>query len=59
VFEGFLVLIGVYNGLVDVVDSSHPRNTGMLEVFRQMAIDLAGSFKEYDGEVEGGIIEDV
>jgi hypothetical protein len=58
VFGGFLVLIGVYVGLVSAVDSRHPRDTGLVEVFKQMAIDLAGSFKEYDGEVEGGVIED-
>jgi hypothetical protein len=47
VFEGFLVLIGVYSGLVGVVDSRHLRDTGMLEVFKHMAGCLAGSFKEY------------
>jgi len=54
VFEGFLVLICVYG----VVESSHPIDTGMLEVFKRMARDLAGSFKGYCGEVEGGVMED-
>jgi hypothetical protein len=58
VVKGFLVLICVYGGLVGVVESSHPIDTGMLEVFRQMARDLAGSFEEYCGEVEGGVMED-
>jgi hypothetical protein len=57
VFEGFLVLISVYGGVVGVVESSHPIDTGMLEVFKQMA-GIARSFKEYSGEVEGGVIED-
>jgi hypothetical protein len=58
VFEGFLVLICVYGGVVGVVDSRHSRNTGMVEAFKQMARDLARFFKEYSGEVEGGVIED-
>ena len=52
-FGGFLVLICVYG----VVESSHPIDTGMLEVFRQMA-GIARSFKGYCGEVEGGVMED-
>jgi len=58
VFEGFLVLIGVYSGLVDVVDSRHLRDTGMVEAFKQLVRDLARFFEEYGGEVEGGVIED-
>jgi hypothetical protein len=58
VFEGLLVLIGIYSGLVNIVESRYLRDTGMLEVFKQMARDLAGSFKEYCGKVEGGVIED-
>ena len=57
-FGGFLVLICVYGGLVGVVESSHPIDTGIVEVFKQLARDLAGSFKEYCGEVEGGVTED-
>jgi hypothetical protein len=53
VFEGFLVLICVYG----VVESSHPIDTGLVEVFKQMA-GIARSFKEYCGEVEGGVTED-
>ena len=52
-FEGFLVLIGVYSGLVDVVDSRHLRDTGMVEAFKQLVRDLARFFEEYGGEVEG------
>jgi hypothetical protein len=58
VFGESLVLISVYGGVMGVLDSRHPRDTGLVEVFRQMAIDLAGLFKEYCGEVEGGVIED-
>jgi hypothetical protein len=46
VFGGFLVLIGVYVGLVDVVDSRHPTDTGIVKTFKQ----LAGFFEEYDGK---------
>ena len=56
-FEGFLVLICVYGGLVGVVESSHPIDTGIVEVFKQMA-GIARSFEEYCGEVEGGVMED-
>jgi hypothetical protein len=42
---------------VGVVDSNHPIDTGLVEVFRHMA-GLARSFKEYCGEVEGGVMED-
>jgi hypothetical protein len=58
VFGEFLVLIGVYGGLVGVLDSRHLRDIGMLKAFKQMARCLAGFFKEYCGEVEGGVIED-
>jgi hypothetical protein len=58
VIKGFLVLISVYGGVIGIVGSNHPIDTGMLEVFKQMARDLAGSFKEYCGEVEGGVMED-
>jgi hypothetical protein len=47
----------VYGGVMGVLDSRHLRDIGMLKVFKQMAIDLAESFKEYCGEVEGGVIE--
>jgi hypothetical protein len=57
VFEGFLVLICVYGGLVGVVESSHPIDTGIVEVFKQMA-GIARSFKGYCREVEGGVMED-
>ncbi|MCL7389094.1 MAG: hypothetical protein LZ173_04060, partial [Thaumarchaeota archaeon] len=46
VFGGFLVLIGVYVGLVDVVDSRHPTDTGIVKTFKQPA----GFFEEYDGK---------
>jgi hypothetical protein len=52
-----LVLISVYSSIVDVVEFRHSRNTGLVEVFKQLARDLAGSFEEYGGEVEGGVIE--
>jgi len=58
VFGEFLVLISVYGGVMGVLDSRHLRDIGMLEVFKQIARCLAGSFKEYCGEVEGGVIED-
>jgi len=58
VFGESLVLISVYGGVMGVLDSRHLRDIGMLEVFKQMARDLAGPFKEYCGEVEGGVIED-
>jgi hypothetical protein len=54
VFGGFLVLISV----VGAVMSRHPRDTGMVETFKQLTRDLAESFKEYSGEVVGGVIED-
>ncbi|MCL7390326.1 MAG: hypothetical protein LZ173_10435 [Thaumarchaeota archaeon] len=52
-------MISVYGGVMGVLDSRHLRDIGMLKVFKQIARYLAGFFKEYDGEVEGGIIEDV
>jgi hypothetical protein len=58
VFGESLVLISVYGGVMGVLDSRHLRDTGMLKVFKQIARDLAGSFEEYGGEVEGGVIED-
>jgi hypothetical protein len=42
-------LIGVYSDVLYVVESRHPRDTRMVKTFKQ----LAGSFEEYDGEVEG------
>ncbi|MCL7389976.1 MAG: hypothetical protein LZ173_08640 [Thaumarchaeota archaeon] len=51
-------MICVYVGLVGVVESRHPIDTGLVEVFKQMARDLAGFFKGYCGEVEGGVMED-
>ena len=51
-------MICVYVGLVSAVDSRHLRDTGMLEVFKQLARDLAGFFEEFGGEVEGGAMED-
>ena len=58
VFGESLVLISVYGGLVSAVDSRHLRDTGMLEVFKQLARDLVGFFEECGGEVEGGVMED-
>ena len=55
--KGFLVLISVYGGVIGIVGSNHPIDTGMLEVFKQMA-GIARSFEEYCGEVEGGVMED-
>ncbi|MCL7397362.1 MAG: hypothetical protein LZ167_08125 [Thaumarchaeota archaeon] len=52
-----LVLIGVDCDVVDVVMSRRLGDTDMLEVFKQMA-GIARSFKEYCGEVEGGVMED-
>jgi hypothetical protein len=58
VFGESLVLISVYGSVMGVLDSRHLRDIGMLEVFKQIARCLAGSFEEYCGEVEGGVIED-
>jgi len=54
VFEGFLVLISG----VGAVMYRHLKNISMVETFKQLTRDLAESFKEYSGEVVGGVIED-
>ena len=56
-FGVFLVLIDVYGDVVGVVESRHSRNISLVEVFKRLTRDLAGSFEECGGEVEGGVIE--
>ncbi|MCL7390503.1 MAG: hypothetical protein LZ172_05440 [Thaumarchaeota archaeon] len=53
-FGGSLVLIGVYSSLVNIVESRHTRDTGIVKTFKQ----LARFFEECNEEVVGGVIED-